>query len=186
MQATATSRGLLWSAAVLATVFGAPASVRAQERLEPVVVTATSNARADSLLAQAITYQDSLRHLDRAARLHEQSAALRSADDPQTAKSLRSAAANWYYYGDRSRARDDMEHAARQAMARGDVMTAANAYVDAAVIAAELGQAARVADLGRKGEILISSPLLTPEQRTALRDRVTRGHEVAMALLGDR
>ena len=75
-----------------------------------------------------------------------------------------------------------LTRAADQAMSLGDVVSAAGAYLDAGLLATQLRQPEEAWRLGHKGELLAGSPLLSPEQRDALRARVVRTSELAVAL----
>jgi hypothetical protein len=170
----ATTRFARWTAGAIISGLGLPAVAAAQQSLEPEHVTVETTARADRLDTDAVTLQGSTDRFGAAARMHERSAELRSAEDPRAATSLRTAAELRYYSGDSRAAANLMERAALQAAARGDVVTAANAYVDAGIIARELKQPERAADFGRRAEILMTSPLLSGAQRAALQGRIVR------------
>jgi hypothetical protein len=164
----------LRAAAVLA-VLAAPLAAGAQERpqsLQTVRVSADeAAARAGELHTRALHTGSDLSKLGKAARLHEQSAGLREASDPQAFECLREAALLRYYDGDRRAAVGIMERAARLAVSRGDVINASRSFSDAAIIAHELRQGVRAWDLGLHAETLTSSPLLTDAQREYLRMR---------------
>ena len=189
MRPTTTARRVLRTAAACAVAL--PAAASAQQRsptpLDPVHVTARAT-RADQLDARAAAYEqaDDSRRWGKAARLRERAAALRPAADPGGFTSLRAAAFSRHALGQRVAAGYLMERAGDQAMARGDVFNAADAYVDAAYIAAELRDPERVREFVGKGTLLMGSPLLSPPQRESLRGRVAQaaprpGLEVAAA-----
>jgi len=176
------------TATVAPEVAGAQRPVQRVEPLDPVRVTASS-VRADSLSARAAAYEAayaSRKSLRRAAGLREQAAALRAPDDPNGFTDLEMAAAVRYEVRQRARAADLMQQAAEQAAARGDVLHAADAYLVAAIITQELRQGQRTLELARKGSLLLTSPLLTEAQRSALRMRIAQrgvaGREVATLL----
>jgi hypothetical protein len=161
------SKSLRVTATVLAALV-LPASAAAQYWLPPLTVV----AKADSLhTAARILAQTSHRWRD-AARLHQQSAALRPLEDPLGFRCLSEAAQLSYAGGDRSGARTDMARAAAQALTRGDLEKAAHAYLDAAWIAQEQGKSRQVWELGRRAEILAASPLLNDAQRSLLFRRI--------------
>jgi hypothetical protein len=173
------ARSLAAAAVTLISVAALPTAALAQQRLDPVHVTAEQSARADALHAKAEQYAGSLRAYRKVARLHEEAAALRPSNDPQAFDCLRTAALLRYYSNDRRGGADAMERAAELATLRGDVIGAANAYIDAAVIAGELRQGPRMTALVEKADLLTTSPLLSDAQRLELRGRITRGTEVA-------
>ena len=59
-----------------------------------------------------------------------------------------------------------------RAIRLGDVMIAAHAYIDAAVIASELRQGSRAIELSERAVLLAKSPLLSADQRSALLERM--------------
>ena len=169
MKPTITSLSL--AGALLATL-GLPTAARAQYRL-PVLVSA---AKADSLHDAAVTLMTAHRWRD-AASLHRRSAELRSPDDPLAFRCLSEAAALAYATNDRSAARGDMADAAGQALARGDLRSAAHAYLDAAWIAQEQKNPRQVWELGHRAEMLAASPLLAESDRAAILQRISRAPE---------
>lgn len=159
-----TSRlGLLVRAACLATL-ALPSLAAAQYRLPTI----TTYARADSIHESAELMAATSHRWRDAARLHQQSASLRSADDSLGYRCLTLAAQLSFASHDLSGAQSYMVAAAEQALARGDVEKAAHAYADAAWIAKERKNPGQVWALGRQAEILASSPLLSGPQRTTI------------------
>ena len=67
-----------------------------------------------------------------------------------------------------------MAEAAGQALARGDLRTAALAYLDAAWIAQEQKNPRQVWELGHRAEMLADSPLLGGSDRAAILQRIRR------------
>lgn len=155
--------------AVLLAIVGLPGTAPAQYRLPTIVssVTADSLHEAAAALVAAHRYRD-------AARLHRRSAELRAADDALGFRCLSEAAALAYAAGDRSVARADMAKAAGHALTRGDLRTAALAYLDAAWIAQEQRNARQVWELGHRAEMLAESPLLGAADRAAILRRIDR------------
>jgi hypothetical protein len=170
MKPTFTSR--LTLAGVVLASLGLPASAAAQYRL-PVLV---SSVRADSLHEAAAALVTAHRYRD-AASLHRRSADLRAPDDPLGFRCLSEAAALAYAAKDRLSARKDMADAAEQALARGDLRTAALAYLDAAWIAQEQKNPRQVWELGHRAEMLAASPLLGGSDRDAILQRISRAPE---------
>jgi hypothetical protein len=171
------ARRLSLAGVLLATV-GLPGTAPAQYRLPTLV----SSAKADSLHDAAVALVAAGRWRD-AARLYRRSAQLRAAEDPVGFRCLTGAAALAYATGDRSASRADMAHAAEHALARGDLRTAALAYLDAAWIAQEQKKPRQVWELGHRAEMLADSPLLGAPDRAAILQRITRVPEpMPMAL----
>jgi hypothetical protein len=159
-------------AGMLLASLGLPAAAAAQYQLP----TLTTSARADSLHDAAVALVAAHRWRD-AARLHRRSAQLRDADDPLGFRCLNEAAALAYATGDRSAARADLAAAAAQALARGELRSAALAYLDAAWIAQEQKNPRQVWELGHRAEMLADSPLLETADRAAILRRIDRAPE---------
>jgi hypothetical protein len=159
-------------AGMLLASLGLPAAAAAQYQLP----TLTTSARADSLHDAAVALVAAHRWRD-AARLHRRSAQLRDADDPLGFRCLNEAAALAYATGDRSAARADLAAAAAQALARGELRSAALAYLDAAWIAQEQKNPRQVWELGHRAEMLADSPLLGTADRAAILRRIDRAPE---------
>ena len=159
-------------AGVLVAILAVPTAAPAQYRL-PVLV---SSVRADSLHEAATAMVTTHRWRD-AARLHRRSAELRAPDDPLAFRCLSEAAALAYHTSDRSAARADMAEAAEQALARGDLRSAALAYLDAAWIAQEQKKPRQVWELGHRAEMLAASPLLNASDRDDILQRISRAPE---------
>jgi hypothetical protein len=104
--------------------------------------------------------------------LHQKAAALHAADDGRGSRCLELAGSLQYANGERRAARAAMEAAADRALARGDVMQAADAYVKASIIAFELRDGAGGAALARRARRLADSPLLSADQRAAITARI--------------
>ena len=170
-----TPRALTTVAAAALALAAVPAAALAQQHLQPVRVSPSETlARAEALHGRGVEAGDSLNRLKQAAKLHEGSAELRTVDDPQRTECLREAALLRYYSGDRSAASRIMVRAAESAAERGDVITAAQSFSDAAIIAHEMKQGARAWELGLRADVLTGSPLLNETQRLALRERIVR------------
>ena len=171
---------------VVATAFAAalvlPVAASAQQQLDPVRVTAASAERADSLHARAERHGiETLRDFGKVAHLHEESAELRGDDDVRRFECLQMAAYLRHGAGSHRRAMENMEQAAQLAAARGDVMNAARAHIDAAYIAVDLKQGSRVKEHARAARLLTESPLITAAQRVELLSHLQRDAAVAMA-----
>jgi hypothetical protein len=168
MQPTA-QLGLLAPLAFVATL-ALPSATSAQHRLPTI----TTVAMADSLHEAADIMAATTHRWRDAASLHRQSATLRPADDSLGYRCLTLAAHLSFASRDLSGAQGDMISAAEQALARGDVEHAAHAYANAAWVAKERKNAGQVWTLGRKAEVLASSPLLSSTQRVDILRRFTR------------
>jgi hypothetical protein len=165
------TRDYLFAGGILLAVAAAPVVASAQQTLAPVRVTANI-AYADRLASEADSLSRILSHFKKAAKLYEMSAAARPAGDMKAFTYLRSAAFLRYDAGDKRGSLSLMEQSAQRAADLGDVISAANAYIDAAIIAGELKQAPRAQDLSRRAALLAKSPLLDVAQRSALLGRM--------------
>lgn len=166
------TRNYLFAGGMFLAIAAAPVAASAQQTLAPVRVTANVE-HADRLALQADSLSRMLTHFKQAARLYEQSAAARSAGDAKAFTHLRAAAFLRYDSGDKRAGLALMEQAATRAADLGDVIAAANSFIDAALIAGELKQAPRAQDLSRRAALLAKSPLLDVSQRGALLARMS-------------
>jgi hypothetical protein len=123
-------------------------------------------SRAQSMLPNPRRYGE-------AAKLYLRAADLRKAGDPRRVTDLVMASRLTYYDRNVTRARAIMERAADEALAAGDVVSAAHAYVDASFLAWEAGDNESVPRLVKKAELLASSPLLAERDRAAILARIT-------------
>ena len=166
-------------ALVLLAVVALPRAGSAQYRLPSIV----SANKADSLQDSAVRFVHTGRWQD-AARLYRRSAEFRAVEDPIGLRCLTDAAALAYAAGDRSAARSDMAHAAERALARGDIKSAAMAYLDAAWIAQEQKKPDRVWEWGHRAELLADSPLLSESDRSAIQRRIERVPDGTRLVIG--
>jgi ATP/maltotriose-dependent transcriptional regulator MalT len=165
-------RNVLMAGGMLMAVAAAPVSATAQQKLPPVRVTASAEY-ADDLALRAESLSTQVTQFKKAAQLFERSAEVRGPGDSRAVTCLRSAATLSYYSGDKRKGLGLMEKTADRAIRLGDVILAAHAYIDAAVIASELRQGARAQDLSERAALLAKSPLLSETQRTALLHRMS-------------
>jgi hypothetical protein len=129
-------------------------------------------ARAIELQEQAVALHAQPARAVEAARLHKASAALRNANDPEAVQSLAMAAHLFGYAKRPIEARRTMEEAADRALAMGDVVRAAQAYVEASFFADKQKNRVETQRLGRKALLLAGSPLLPVDQRNAIMKRI--------------
>ena len=165
-------RNFLMAGGMLLAVAAAPNAASAQQKLPPVRVTA-SLEYADGLMLRAESLSTKLSHFKEAADLFERSADVRTPGDARAVTCLRSAATLRYNSGNKRKGLGLMEKAGDRAISLGDVVSAANSFIDAAVIASELRQGERARELGERAALLTKSPLLTDEQRSALEYRMS-------------
>ncbi|MBR9990756.1 MAG: hypothetical protein KFH98_13430 [Gemmatimonadetes bacterium] len=121
--------------------------------------------RAEALFSQPKQWRKAVRLLERAADL-------RGADDAAAYDCLVYAGRIGAGIGDFQGARANMEKAAAHAMARGAIIDAANAYIDAAHAAVALKDARSAQELVDRATLLTESPMLSAAQRTVLKARL--------------
>lgn len=128
--------------------------------------------KAEQLRDEAEALFSQPRQWKKAVRLLEQSAALREADDAEAYDCLIYAGRIRAAIGDLAGARLNLEKAAAHALARGEIVDAANALIDAAHAAVALRDARGARDLVERASLLTQSPLLSLHQRNLLQSRL--------------
>lgn len=174
--------------AVLPALFASviPAALAAQSFAYSSAPAAPSDVeRAEALHAQASRLAEGTRDLNdgslrRIAGLHARAAGLFAASDPRGIECLKHAA-NLLHRADPLRAARLQERAADRALALGDVLGAAHAYVDVASIIARMADGGdavedewllRAHDLAGRARLLAGSPLLSPTDRAGIEKRI--------------
>ncbi len=155
--------------ALTLTVFGASAA-----QAQAISDNSDESQRAEQayeLEQQAKVASQSVRDFSRAAYLYRQAAEARG-DSPEAVEDLIMAGTLAYYVGRKGQAISDLAQAGDQALAWGDVVTAAESFLDAAWIAQAEGRNDRALELGRKAERLSNSPLIQRGERVALLSRI--------------
>ncbi len=158
--------------AVTSEAVQAPAPAPSHRGLTSTAHRPDDIARAMELEARAWAMRDLMDQYRTAARLYREAAALRPDYDRQKVKNLRQASRMSFYSDRIAEASRDAEVAARVALRQGDVLTAADAYVDAAWLAARVGDAARFDEMVEEATLLAGSPLLAELQRERLLRRL--------------
>lgn len=165
-------KGVIAAGALLVmNVAGAQAQVAygmpAPRGAEDVEVT-----RADELRDQAVALYGQPKQWKKAARLLEESAELRTADDAEAYTCYVIAGRLAAARGDNRAAEKSLRAAAEHALARGAVVDAASAFIDAAHAAARAGNAAGAKELMERASLLATSPLLDAQDRHAIEYRL--------------
>jgi hypothetical protein len=168
-------------AAALSAALAAPAAVQAQSTLAPVTITASQTAEANSLDERAVALYSKPGKWRKAAWMHEEAADRRAITDARAYHSLIMAGHLYYAARDNGLAFEAMARGAERAAQIGDVMTAANAYVDAGLMAAEANRGEEIGEMARHAVALANSPLLSDEQRQAIVKRVGYSEVAALA-----
>jgi tetratricopeptide (TPR) repeat protein len=156
--------------ALLVGLMGAGAEAAAAGQV--VVRAAPTPERAIELQQQAEALFSQPKQWRRAARLLEASAELRDESDAGTYTCLVYAGRLRAAVGDYERAFLNLEAAAANALARGEVVEAAQAYIDAAHAAAEARRVDEAQDLATRAGLLAQSGLISAEQRAAIIQRL--------------
>jgi tetratricopeptide (TPR) repeat protein len=128
--------------------------------------------RADALRAEAEALYSQPSKWRRAVRLLEQSAQLRTAADPDAYACWTYAARLRSQLGDYGGARESLERAADHALARGAVLDAAHAYIDAAHAAIRGRQFEQAKVLVGRAELLATSPQLAADEAAQITARL--------------
>lgn len=148
----------------------APLSVQAQTSVKARAPN-TALGRAIQLHDSAVALYSQPQRAAEAARLHVREASFRSVRDPEAVGALIMAANLFNYARQPVVARKTMERAAARALAMGDVVTAAEAYTNAAFLAHKINNQSETQRLGRKAILLSESPLIQAEDRLTIRNR---------------
>jgi len=151
----------------MAVMVGTPGSARAQSLTPDREI-----QRAESHEAKARKQMDSRSRWDRAAWNFRRAASLRPAGDPVAVENLAMAGRLSFYLEDHSQAMRDTEGAAAQALARGDIVTAANLLMDAAWLAARGGHTGDSEILAARAALLASAPTFTESRRMEILGRL--------------
>lgn len=138
---------------------------------------------ADRLAADAYRLFANRSTWARAARLLEQSAAMRSDDDPERAAAYAVAGRVYTHVGSHAAARRAFEASADAAAARGALVDAAHAFLDAAIAAAYSGDRIAASDFLHRGALLAESPHLDAGEKQGILRRIPDG-EVALGSRG--
>ena len=169
---TRTTKWTMAIASVAALGSAVPANAM-QFGPEAMVYEPTPNPdRARALRLQAEELYSQPKHWKKAARLLEQSATLREANDPDTYTCLMYAGRLRAAVNDLPAARANLEKAATHAISRGAVIEAAHALIDAAHVASAEKDVAAAREFVRRAALLAESPLLSAEQKHVINARL--------------
>jgi hypothetical protein len=146
--------------------------VAAVAAFAPAALFGQSTSEATRLEADALSLSESPTDLGRAAELFRQAAALRPAGDPVAMRDLIQAARYSFYSGKRERALKDFAAAAETALRFGDVLGAAESFLDAAWVAQQVRDGALALRYAVRAQELSASPLLNESDRTRLMSRL--------------
>lgn len=161
---------ILGGAVLAATIAATPA--RAQDRPTYELPAIEVTVMQTDLHQRAIDLYEVPDRWAEAADLHRRAAEQLIDNDAGQFFGFSRASLLYFYAGDSGSARKNMERAARVAEATGDVLTAANAWVDAAFIAVAEGYAGKKREFVREARALADSDLVSEEARAAILARI--------------
>ncbi len=128
-------------------------------------------AKAEKLESEARDAASDRESFGDAIRLYREAADLRG-DDPGAIADLIMAGKLAYYVGHKGQAVDHLARAGEIALEWGDVLTAAQSFLDAAWVADREGHDAEAYELGRRAEKLSASPLIQRQERVSILSRI--------------
>lgn len=138
----------------------------------PAVLAGQSTSEANRLEADALSLSESPSDLGKAADLFRRAAELRPAGDPMAVRNLIQAARFSFYSGRRNQALKDFATAAETALRFGDVVAAAESFLDAAWVAQQVSDASQALHYAVRARELTSSPQLREDDRARLLTRL--------------
>lgn len=164
-------------ALALVVLFAHPLSAAAQEPTgSETMQLAVDNRQADRLVEKAVALEADQASWEKAADMYEKSAKLRVHGDIRAYQAYQKAGNLLYFRGQPEAARRMFVRAAQRALESGHVYEAAQAYATSVELIADHGARPvdrRTAMQHREMVLRLSeSPLLTEEQRRAVRNRV--------------
>ncbi|HSJ05334.1 MAG TPA: hypothetical protein VK936_01445 [Longimicrobiales bacterium] len=166
MTRTVKAAGLALLVGLMGVGGQAAAAAQVTDRAAPAPERAIELQRqAEALFSQPTQWR-------RAARLLEASAELRDEGDAGTYTCLVYAGRLRAAVGDHEGALRNLEAAAANALARGEVVEAAQAYIDAAYAAVDARRADEAHDMAARAGLLAQSRLISAEQRAAIIQRL--------------
>jgi hypothetical protein len=171
-----TRNGLI-AVTVAASLIGAPSRVHSQETFVVRAVTEEMSAQALVLETRAMEFLNGslvVTHFGEVASLYRRAAELRGQSDIRNADNLRTMGNLEYYKGDLHDAVSTLRSAGENYLALGDVVSAAETFIDGAWVAGRAGMMSEALLLRERGGVLTRSPLLDIPERTALLRRLER------------
>lgn len=150
----------------------APASETVSERDIP---------RAEALEIDAQRWMMNFVDAKKAAGLLRQAASLRPAEDPTGIQDLITAGHLYYYVRDFDRSRDAMADAGDRAWRAGDLMQAANSWINAAHLSVRLNDAEGARSFSERARLVSTSPLLSAVQVSHIQARLDPNPPVVAA-----
>jgi hypothetical protein len=157
-------------ALALTVAFAAPLSAQTGRR--PADSTAVDVERARRLEGEASALTSDLRSFGKAARLLREAASLRPLADPMAIANLARAGRLQFYRKDLRGAYASLVEGAERAFRTGDVLNAAHAYLDAAIVAIERKDGPSALRDIERARLLSYSPYLSRVEHARLAARL--------------
>jgi hypothetical protein len=151
---------------------GAASVAQAQDRPMYELPAIEVNVLQTGLHQQAIDLYEFPERWNEAADLHRKAAEILPKNDAGQYFGYSRAALLYFYAGDLPAARRSMEDAAQVAEATGDLLTAANAFVDAAFIAVAEDYDGKRREFVGDARELVESPVISDEDRAEILARI--------------
>jgi hypothetical protein len=164
--------GFAVAAAAAALLLALPATADAQSREMYELPALQAVAFENPLHSRAMELYETPERWEEAGELHERAAKLLRKKDAEQFFGFQRASLLYFYAGKTARSRKAMERAADVAEATGDVLTAANTWVDAAFIAVAEGYAGKKRAFVKNARLLAASELLGDADRQAIIARI--------------
>ncbi|MGH7503826.1 MAG: hypothetical protein ACREL7_19025 [Longimicrobiales bacterium] len=155
-----------------AALVASPSRVTARQGPAVRAVGEATAVTPESLEQEAEALFSSPKKYGKAVKLYVKAADLREPGDPKRVTDLVMASRLSFYAGNEVRGLELMERAADEALAAGDVVRSANAYIDASFLAREAGNMEAVLELVAKARLLTASPLIAANDRQAILARI--------------
>ena len=134
--------------------------------------TAQGTAQAVRLEGAALLLSETPADLGRAADLYREAAALRPSGDPIAVKNLIQAARFSFYSGKHDRALRDFAAAAESALRIGDMVAAAESFIDAAWVAQQSHDGTQALRYATRAREVTASPFIRDADRARLLGRM--------------
>ncbi len=161
---------ILGGAVLVAAIAATPA--RAQDRPTYELPAIEVTVLQTDLHRQAMDLYEVPERWAEAADLHRRAAERLAPNDAGQFFGFSRASLLYFYAGETGQARKNMERAARVAEATGDLLTAADAWVDAAFIAVAEGYAGKKREFVREARTLAESDLVSDAARARILARI--------------
>lgn len=175
------------AAAFVAAISAAPALAQDRPTYELAPITVEVLSTSHALHLQAVALYDQPERWEEAAELHLQAAQSFNENAADAFHGFDRAARIYFYIGEYDEARRAMEDAVEVALATGDLVTAANASADVAIIALYEGYAGKKREFVAEAIELANSDVVDDEDRDAILQRIDgverRNSTLAVAFL---